>query len=221
MDAGISFWDHIFSYLGYSIAILMDVGWHSLASPVRYWTCRLLREMPIWVLLMFQRLWVCYHCWLERVGCTLGTNSVIRYDLVDIFLPLYKGAYWAGFFFLIVTGTVFFCVCMFVHDSTEDSLWGSVFPPCRSEGLNCPSGLATSARTHWAIFSAQVLSCGVVNVCLFLLSALLVSYLRNHCQIQYHKVCTVPLLFLLFCFKNTRQVPHHPVTSLDLKSASS
>lgn len=69
--------------LGYSTAIVMGVGWHSLASPVCYCPCRLLGEMPIWVLL-FKRLWVCYHCWLERVGCVLGTNSVIRHDLADI-----------------------------------------------------------------------------------------------------------------------------------------
>lgn len=51
--------------------------------------------------------------------------------------------------------------------------------------------------TRKAIFSAQVLSCGIVHVCLLLLPALLVSDLRNRCQIQHHKVCIVPLVFVI------------------------
>lgn len=85
----------------------------------------------------------------------------------------------------------------------QDSVWESVFPSTLrilQTEYNCPSGLAASAFTHKALFSAQVLSCGVADVCLLWLPALWVSYLRGHCQIQCRQSLYVPLFFVIVLF---------------------
>lgn len=103
-----SFWDPIFSYVGSSTAILMDVGWHSLCPPTPYYRpCRLLGGMSIRVLFLLKRLWICYRCWPARFGCILGSNAVIRCDLADIFSHSIKVS--AGFFYSYM---YYFCVCL-------------------------------------------------------------------------------------------------------------
>lgn len=115
--------------------------------------------------------------------------------------------------FFFVVGCIILCVCLCMLPLIEsvsqhswrsgDSLWESIFlstPHTWENEYNCPSVLAANAFTHKAIVSAQVLRCGVVSVRLLLLPVLLVSYLRNHCQIQRQKVCIIPLFSVIVLF---------------------
>lgn len=113
------------------------------------------------------------HRWPAGFGCVLGINLVIGYDLAGIIFHSIKVP--PELFFLIVTCITIVSVpallrvrgqLVRVSPSTL-RIWEIEY--------NCPSGLATSAFTHTAIFSARVLSCGIVSVCLLLLPALWVS----------------------------------------------